>query len=433
MRGPARHSDRRIIDVVGVDRIRTGGMGFPDLLAGGQNPREHQLALLLQLSLVAQRETSLDRIAHLTASYLRDALGCDFTKVLDARASAGGLLVRAGAGWPPGVVGEREVPEGLDSQAGFTLQAGQCVIVDDIANETRFEPAAPLLAEHGVRSGISVVIGSEPDVFGVLQADSRSTDSFGPADRELLDAFASVLAGAVAQLDREVASDHFASIAAHELRTPLTLIIGYATRLLRVMDVEGAIDADDRDALETIHTESLRLRHAVDLFLSLGDVDRHRPLIDARTVDLVDVVEGVVPMVSEHYPGGRIRIEPVDGSTEVITDGRSVARVVTVLVENAVKYTAPGTAVTVTIERDEDGAEVRVADACGGLSDDDLRRLFQRNYRGGHGSDERSGLGLGLYIAQRLAEHVGGELDARNADDGCIFSLRLPSVLEIDD
>ena len=118
----------------------------------------------------------------------------------------------------------------------------------------------------------------------------------------MLQAFADVFAGAVAQHEREQASDHFASIAAHELRTPLTLIIGYATRLLRELDTEGAITEERRDELETLHSESLRLRHAVDLFLALGDVDRHRPLLDARATDLVDVVEGVVPIVSEHHP-----------------------------------------------------------------------------------------------------------------------------------
>ncbi len=356
-------------------------MGFPDLLADTSTTREHQMALLVQLSLVAHRETSLDNIARLTGAYLRDALGCDMTKVLDARAGAGGLLVRGGAGWPPAVVGRREVPEGYDSHAGYTLRTGGPVIVGDMWTETRFG-TAPVLIEHGVRSGIAVVVGGEPEPFGVLEADSRSPHRFDEADGIVLQAFADVLAGAVAQHDREQASDHFASIAAHELRTPLALIIGYATRLLRELDTDGAITADRREEVETLHSESLRLRRAVDLFLSLGDVDRHRPQLDARSVDLVDLVEGVVPIVAEHHPQGRIRIEPGDHLGELVTDGDVVARVVTALIDNAVKYTAAGTPVTVSIVGDEEGAEVRVADACGGLPDSDLRRLFQRSFRG---------------------------------------------------
>ncbi len=421
----------RIIGIVARDRIRTGGMGFPDLLAHTTTAREHRLALLVQLSLVAAHEQSLDRVTRLAASYLRDALECDFTKVLDARAGAGSLLVRGSAGWPTEVVGQREVPDGADSQGGFTLRSGRPVLVDDVATETRFA-TAPLLLEHGVRSGLSVIVAGEPDAFGVLQADSRSTRAFSEDDVEVVQAFADVLAGAVARHDREQASDHFASIAAHELRTPLTLIIGHATRLLRELDARGAISADRREELETLHSESLRLRHAVDLFLSLGDVDRHRPQLDARSIDLVDVVESVVPIVAEHYPGGRIRIEPGDQPTEVITDENVVARVVTALIDNAVKYTASDTPVRVTITGDADGAEVAVADACGGLPEADLRRIFQRSYRGDHGSDGRSGLGLGLYIAQRLTEHVGGSLDAANADPGCVFTLRLPEALEED-
>lgn len=408
------------------DSRQAGAAGVPDLLERASTPREHQLALLVRLSLAAHRETSLDRITRLTATYLREALGCDLAKVLDARAGAGGMLVRGGSGWAPSVVGQREVPEGDDSQGGYTLRVGELVIVEDVRTETRFA-TAPLLSEHGVRSGISAIIGGEPDPFGVLQADSRSPARFGTEDGVVVQAFADVLAGAVAQHEREQASDHFASIAAHELRTPLTLIIGYATRLLRELDVDGAITAERREELETLHSESLRLRHAVDLFLSLGDADRHRPLLDAQPVDLVDVVEGVVPMVAEHRPEGRIRIEPGDQPGEIITDANIVARVVTALVDNAVKYTAAGTAVTVTIERSAEGAEIRVADACGGLPDSDLRRLFQRSFRGDHASDERSGLGLGLYIAQRLSEHLGGRLDAHNAGRGCVFTLHLPA------
>lgn len=406
-------------------------MGFPDLLAGTSTPREHQMALLVQLSIVAHRETSLDNIAHLTASYLRDALGCDLTKVLDARAGASGLLVRGGAGWPAGVVGQREAPAGNDSQGGYTLRTGGTVIVDDTREESRFG-IAPVLTDHGVRSGISVIIGGDPDDFGVLQADSLRPHQFDESDGIVLQAFADVLAGAVAQNEREQASDHFASIAAHELRTPLTLIIGYAARLLGELDREGSIGTDRRDELETLRSESLRLRHAVDLFLALGDVDRHRPQLDVHSFDLVEVVEGVVPIVSEHHPLGRIRIEPGDQPGEVVTDGNVVARVITALIDNAVKYTAPGTPVIVSVERDDDGAQVHVADACGGLPDSDLRRLFQRSFQGDHGSDERSGLGLGLYIAQRLTEHLGGELKARNADGGCVFTLRLPVALEGD-
>ena len=404
-------------------------MGFPDLLAAASTPREHHMALLVQLSLVAHRETSLDNIARLTASYLRDALGCDLTKVLDARAGADGLLVRGGAGWPAGVVGQREVPAGNDSQGGYTLRTGGTVIVDDTRKESRFG-IAPVLTDHGVRSGISVIIGGDPDDFGVLQADSLRPHQFDQSDGIVLQAFADVLAGAVAQNEREQASDHFASIAAHELRTPLTLIIGYAARLLGELDREGSIGTDRRDELETLRSESLRLRHAVDLFLALGDVDRHRPQLDVHAVDLVEVVEGVVPIVSEHHPLGRIRIEPGDQPGEVATDGNVVARVITALIDNAVKYTATGTQVRVTITGTDDGAEIAIADACGGLPESDLRRLFQRSFRGDHGADGGSGLGLGLYIAHRLTEHVGGRLDARNAGDGCIFTLWLPATLK---
>ena len=411
------------------DRVRPGVPAFPALLGQAMSRRERQLVVLARLSLLASREADLDRILAAATADLRGALSCDFTKVLDSRVSAHGLLVRAGAGWPAGVVGKTELPEGIDSQAGYTLRTAAPVLVDDVTTETRFEPSHQLL-RHGIRSSISATISAtiagDPEPVGVLEASSRAPGAFEEEDLLVLGAFADVIAGAVERTEREEASDHFASMAAHELRTPLTLIIGYASRLLGELDRQGSIGAERREELETLHSESLRLRHAVDLFLALGDVDRHHPRVEQRSVDLVEVVEDVLPIVQEHYPEGRFRVEPTDDSTDIVTDGRVVARIVMALLENAAKYTAPGTAVRVTIDGVGEEAVVSVADHCGGLADADLRRLFQRSFQGEHARDERAGLGLGLYIAQRMSEQVQGQLDAENSDDGCIFMLRLP-------
>ena len=168
----------------------------------------------------------------------------------------------------------------------------------------------------------------------------------------------------------------------------------------------------------------------IDADIGLRNLDVVMGLENRIVYDLVDVVESVVPIVAEHYPDGRVRVDPGDQPGEVVTDGNVVARVATALIDNAVKYTATGTQVRVTITGTDDGAEIAIADACGGLPESDLRRLFQRSFRGDHGADGGSGLGLGLYIAHRLTEHVGGRLDARNAGDGCIFTLWLPATLE---
>lgn len=396
-----------------------------ELLSGAESPLERQLALLVWLSLQLADESDLDRMTALTAACLQEALGCDFTKVLDARTSATGLLVRGGAGWPRGVVGEREVPEGAASQGGYTLEIGEPVIVEDLLTETRFK-APPLLLEHGVRSGVSVIIEGAPEPFGVLQADSREPGSFDLPDIAVVAAFAAIQAKAAARLEAQLAREHFASIAAHELRTPLTLITGHATRLLNRIQRGESIDDTDREEVVSLHDGAQRLQHAVELFLALGDVDRATLPLERTSVDLVEVVDEVIPLVKERHPESRIRIEPGADPREVVTDAGVVSRILTALVDNAVKYTGRDQPVSVVVVSDESEVGVRVIDHCGGLESHDLRHLFQQSFRGEHGQESEGGLGLGLYIAQRFTEHLGGRLAAANTGDGCVFSLYLP-------
>lgn len=388
--------------------------------------RERQYATLAEIGLLALRHVDIDVVLDHTARRLREALDADFTKVLDHRVGVTGLLLRAGDGWEPGVVGNREVPEGAQSQGGYTLLVGEPVIVDDLATETRFVPPA-LLLEHGVRSGISVVIEGGGRVLGVLQADKREPDHFGEADIPVLQAYANVLGGAMAQHERERLSEEFAVMAAHELRTPLTAVMGFGARLLRRLDENGQITAADRDEVEAIYEQSMRLWRSVELFLALGDAERRTLSRSRSDVDLLDVVEDVAASVAERYGDRKISIEPATASTTFPSDEVALVRILSNLVENGVKYSPRGSTVRVVVAIDEAGANVSVTDACGGMAADDLRRAFQWSYQGNGSKDTNTGLGVGLYVAQRLTERLEGELEARNDGDGCTFSLHLPA------
>ncbi|MDX1532266.1 MAG: PAS domain S-box protein, partial [Rhodothermales bacterium] len=106
------------------------------------------------------------------------------------------LLLRSGVGWDDGLVGHATVPAGGNSQAGFTLATEHPVIVDDLETETRFS-GPDLLTDHGVVSGLSVVIGDLDQPFGVFGAHTRERRTFTEADADFLQAVANVLASAV--------------------------------------------------------------------------------------------------------------------------------------------------------------------------------------------------------------------------------------------
>jgi two-component sensor histidine kinase len=122
------------------------------------------------------------------------------TKILEFSDSAEQLVLRSGIGWAEGLVGRAEVGIERESQAGFTLIAGQPVLVDDLLSETRFS-GPQLLHDHAVRSGISVVIpGFTSRPFGVFGIHARTVRAFDMTDAEFLQSLANIVAGAARQV-----------------------------------------------------------------------------------------------------------------------------------------------------------------------------------------------------------------------------------------
>lgn len=140
--------------------------------------------------------------AVLSAAQVLDA---PLTKILRLADTADHLVVTAGVGWPPGVVGMATVPVDQLSQAGYTLSAPGPVIVADLASETRFT-GSPLLKDQGVVSGISVVIaGSDARPFGVFTVHTRARRAFDEADAGFMLALSNIVASAARQAS---AADH---------------------------------------------------------------------------------------------------------------------------------------------------------------------------------------------------------------------------------
>ncbi|MEE9139581.1 MAG: PAS domain S-box protein, partial [Alphaproteobacteria bacterium] len=123
-------------------------------------------------------------------------LEVEYCKVLELLPSDDAFLLRAGVGWKDGYVGSAKVPTGCDSQADYTLLYNEPVIVEDLATETRFS-GPPLLHEHGVVSGMSVIIEGEHRPFGILGVHTTQHRTFTRDDVHFLQAVANVLAEAV--------------------------------------------------------------------------------------------------------------------------------------------------------------------------------------------------------------------------------------------
>jgi two-component sensor histidine kinase len=149
-----------------------------------------------QLGSFALQETGFDRIMQAAVETAADVLEVPLTKILRFAGAADHLELVAGIGWDPGLVGQASVGVEQASQAGYTLTCGAPVVVADLLAETRFS-GPPLLLDHGVRSGMSVVIpGSETRPFGVFGVHARELRPFDQADVDFLVALANIVANA---------------------------------------------------------------------------------------------------------------------------------------------------------------------------------------------------------------------------------------------
>ncbi|MEJ2007211.1 MAG: PAS domain S-box protein, partial [Acidobacteriota bacterium] len=164
---------------------------------------EDEVRLLARLQTVvaglgeyALRASELDDIFNEAVAKVSWALGTEYCKVLELLPSLEECLLRSGVGWKPGYVGEATVSVAKESQAGYTLLSGEPVIVEDFGTEKRFT-GPELLTDHGVVSGMSVVIPTKAGPYGVFGAHTRSHRKFTSDEVSFLQTVSSVLGSAI--------------------------------------------------------------------------------------------------------------------------------------------------------------------------------------------------------------------------------------------
>ncbi len=158
--------------------------------------RERQQAAVAELGQSALTCREIDELFDEAVNAVSRSLDVEYCKVLELLPSGRELLLRSGVGWKEGVVGHATVGTELSSQAGYTLRSDLPVIVVDLRAETRFS-GPPLLLDHGVVSGISVIIGGMEHPFGVMGAHTIQRRLFNEYDVSFLQSVANVLAAAI--------------------------------------------------------------------------------------------------------------------------------------------------------------------------------------------------------------------------------------------
>lgn len=167
--------------------------------------RIRQQAAVARFAEAAAASGDIDALFHCTVALVGETLDIEFSHVLEIRPDRT-FLMRAGTGWTD-VTGASMPQSGRASQAGFTLASGQPVMVDDARTETRFE-ANTDFRDHGIVTGITVIIGEPKRPFGVLGVHSRSPRAFSSHDVIFLQAIATLLAAAIGRRRAESVREH---------------------------------------------------------------------------------------------------------------------------------------------------------------------------------------------------------------------------------
>ncbi|MGI8801206.1 MAG: HAMP domain-containing sensor histidine kinase [Solirubrobacteraceae bacterium] len=258
-----------------------------------------------------------------------------------------------------------------------------------------------------------------------LDAAPPPTDNSRDEIGELARAFAGMHARLRQQEDARRA---FVATASHELRTPLTSLDGMLELLADDLETDP-LDVDDaRNRVAQAKTQSRRLANLAADLLDLSRIDADIPL-RSEPIELTELARAVTAEFEQRGEEREVSVEILAPATALWATGDpgSVARIVRILLDNALRVAPSGSTVTVHLDGGKRYTHLEVRDIGPGVLDHERELIFERFQRGSGRSGE-GGFGLGLAIGRELAGRMGGSLVLASVESGAAFRLRLPAA-----
>lgn len=343
------------------------------------------------------------------------------------------------------------------------IEAVNCVVAVGVPSENLYAPAKRqywrqlwvgalitccaiilvLFIARGIVEPLRQLTGTARS-FGAGDLHSRAEVSAGSPVRELGETFNQMADRIVAREERQKELDRlkseFVSSVSHELRTPLTTI----KTLTHVLESDLVSQSERAEYLRTIAEECDRQIDFVQNLLDLSRIESGALRITLKEADLDAILHECVEANYRAALAREIDLKLEKTAADAppaFTDASVLRRIVSSLIENAMKYTPENGSINVSAERHDGHIAVIVADDGCGIANADLPHIFEKFYRGkplkSEGTDEScapenetSGIGLGLYLVKSLVEQIGGEISAespaRETGRGSRFIVLLP-------
>ena len=211
----------------------------------------------------------------------------------------------------------------------------------------------------------------------------------------------------------------------HEFRTPLTAIKASITSLLAA---ERLREPERRELLTIINEETDRLNRLVGEATEMAKLDAHEVELNIEPRHLREAVEAAVSELRNTLKDHCVKIEIPDDLALAAIDVGRIRAVMVHLLENAAKYSPPGTTIRVGSENGDGKITVSVSDQGPGIDPQEQSQIFDKFYRGAHRYEVR-GTGMGLAIVKAIVEAHGGKIWVTSAvGRGSVFSFTLPQV-----
>ena len=229
--------------------------------------------------------------------------------------------------------------------------------------------------------------------------------------------------------DLEEAKMQFLINATHDIRSPLTLIMEPLKKLKERLGNTEEYQAD----IDTIDRNAQRLLTLVNQILDKRRLDKHQMNLSCRETNLVEFSQGLVSLFTynANLRGIHIKLEMPEKPVNAWIDRNKLDKAIANLLSNAFKYTPNGGEIIFRIEKQDKKVLLYVIDSGKGLGkNDDAKNLFERFYQGKNSADMHlGGSGIGLNLCRSIVRLHGGDVTARNREDGtsgACFIIELP-------
>jgi two-component system, OmpR family, sensor histidine kinase KdpD len=328
----------------------------------------------------------------------------------------------------PSLSEESTVPERVRSEIAALADDRGGRPSTSIVDGGRVWIVRPISGKRGKFAVLAIDLG--PHAGGATELIAQRVDAVlqdATATLEHLD-LDQVISDARVRSETEALRDALIGSVSHQLRTPLVSILGAAT----VISQAPGNKADPRLAslADILRDEVDRLNNDVQDLLDAALITSEGVRLDCEWVEPADIVNAAIDRRQRLLAEHRVAVEVPAELPFVYVDPILLEQALGQIIDNAAKYSRPGSTVAIAARPDGDAVVLSVKDEGVGLVGEERTRLWERFFRGERHAANVSGSGLGLWIAKAFVGANGGAIEAfsEGADRGTLVSIRLPAT-----